>query len=565
VTRTGGTAPFTVNFAIADGTATAGSDYVAASGTLSFASGANTQTITVTVNGNTVFEPNETFFVNLSGATNGANVSDPQGQGTIVNDDAAPPSDDFADSFTDVTAPFGQASVGGTTTGNLEAIADRDWFRVTLAAGTTVSVELLGADTGNGTLIDPLVRIYNSTGAPIAEDDDGGTGFNSQLSYVVPVSGTYYIAAGAYSDGYLGTYTVRVTAGAGDDYADSFTDTTSPFGRVNVGSSTTGNLEAAGDRDWLRVTLTAGLAFTINLEGFDTNAGTLSDPYLRLYNTAGTFLREDDDSGGGLNSQLTFTPTTSGTYYIAAGAFNDGYAGTYRVSVGTSTPASDDFRDSLTDTTAPLGQIAVNGTSTGNLEIAGDRDWFQIQLTAGNRYFIDLKGQETGVGTLADPYLRVRNSSGALVAENDDISAGVIRDSRLSFTATTTGTYYLETGAFDDDYVGTYRLSVGGAIPATGPSQDFNGDGFSDFLWQNNDGTPVVWLMDGLTPVGGAAFFNPGAAWHVIDGGDFNGDGKADILWQNNDGTPVVWLMDGLNAIGGAAFNNPGADWHLIG
>ena len=71
--------------------------------------------------------------------------------------------------------------------------------------------------------------------------------------------------------------------------------------------------------------------------------------------------------------------------------------------------------------------------------------------------------------------------------------------------------------------------------------------------------------MDGLTPVGGAAFFNPGAAWHVIDGGDFNGDGKADILWQNNDGTPVVWLMDGLNAIGGAAFNNPGADWHLIG
>ena len=93
VTRSGGNAAFAVNYATANGTATAGSDYVATSGTLNFGANVNSQTISVTINGDTTFEGNETFFVNLSGATNGAIISDSQGQGTIVNDDAAPQPD----------------------------------------------------------------------------------------------------------------------------------------------------------------------------------------------------------------------------------------------------------------------------------------------------------------------------------------------------------------------------------------------------------------------------------------------------------------------------------------
>ncbi|MCP9934861.1 cadherin-like domain-containing protein [Cyanobium sp. Candia 9D4] len=80
-----------VNFATADGTATAGSDYLAASGTLNFAgTTGETQTISVTINGDTAFEPNESFFLNLSAPTNGVTLLDGQGIGTITNDDAAP-------------------------------------------------------------------------------------------------------------------------------------------------------------------------------------------------------------------------------------------------------------------------------------------------------------------------------------------------------------------------------------------------------------------------------------------------------------------------------------------
>jgi len=76
-----------VNYATADGTATtANKDYVAASGTLFFAAGQTSQTITVMVVGNTKKEANETFFVNLSGINN-ALLADAQGIGTILNDD----------------------------------------------------------------------------------------------------------------------------------------------------------------------------------------------------------------------------------------------------------------------------------------------------------------------------------------------------------------------------------------------------------------------------------------------------------------------------------------------
>jgi hypothetical protein len=78
----------TVNYTTADGTATAGSDYIANSGTLSFAPGDLSKTITVLVNGDTTVEPDETFFVNLRGATN-ATIAVGTGTGTILNDDSS--------------------------------------------------------------------------------------------------------------------------------------------------------------------------------------------------------------------------------------------------------------------------------------------------------------------------------------------------------------------------------------------------------------------------------------------------------------------------------------------
>jgi len=131
----------TVDYATADGTATAGSDYLSASGKLTFLPGTSAQTVAVKVVGDTVFEPNETFFLNLTLPTN-ATLARSQAKATIFNDDSSVPL---------VLKPDGLA-VG------------KDGPRVFQAS------ELLGNDTGA-----PPLRIqgFDTTGTKGTVKDNG--------------------------------------------------------------------------------------------------------------------------------------------------------------------------------------------------------------------------------------------------------------------------------------------------------------------------------------------------------------------------------------------------------
>lgn len=86
VTKTGATnETFSVNYATANGTATAGSDYTSVNGTLTFFFNETTKTVSVPTLTDTVSEGNETALLNLSAATDGATIADSQGVGTITN------------------------------------------------------------------------------------------------------------------------------------------------------------------------------------------------------------------------------------------------------------------------------------------------------------------------------------------------------------------------------------------------------------------------------------------------------------------------------------------------
>jgi chitinase len=80
------TRPVTVRWSTAKGTARSGSDYVSASGTLTFAAGQTGKTVTVRVKGDRTREATETFHLRLSRPT-GATIADGNALGSIVNDD----------------------------------------------------------------------------------------------------------------------------------------------------------------------------------------------------------------------------------------------------------------------------------------------------------------------------------------------------------------------------------------------------------------------------------------------------------------------------------------------
>jgi hypothetical protein len=79
-------AAVTVNFVTADGYARAPEDYEAKSGSLDFAAGTTSKTITVNVKGDRTREWDEVFYVNLSGAA-GAVIQAGRGTGVVRNDD----------------------------------------------------------------------------------------------------------------------------------------------------------------------------------------------------------------------------------------------------------------------------------------------------------------------------------------------------------------------------------------------------------------------------------------------------------------------------------------------
>ena len=84
-------------------------------------------------------------------------------------------------------------------------------------------------------------------------------------------------------------------------------------------------------------------------------------------------------------------------------------------------------------------------------ELYGDHDWFPITLEAGATYQFDQAGP-------SDAFLYLRDSSGNQITY--DVQSGGNNDARIIYTATESGTYYLDAAAYVDAFTGTYEVSA---------------------------------------------------------------------------------------------------------
>lgn len=387
-----------------------------------------------------------------------------------------------------------------TFTGAIDFVGDTDFFTSTLLAGVQYYIDLEGSPTGRGTLTDSFLTLRNSGGGLITSNDDSGVGLNSRIIYTPLVTATYQYETAAFGSA-TGSYTLHVEA---DDFRSEYSlDAIGSYGSIAANSSTTGTVNYApsgsypGDQDWFQTTLTAGHQYYIDLVG-----GTLSDTVVELRNSTGGLITSNDDGGAGLYSRIIYTAATTGTYYVVARGFGSN-TGTYTVGVH-----EDDFRNEYSDAIGTYGTIPQPGSATGTVNYSGDQDWFQTTLTAGHQYYIDLVG-----GSLSDTVVALYNSSGTFITSDDDGGSGL--NSRIIYTATTTGTYYVSARGFgsntgtytayvrEDDYRNEVSDAIGtyGTIVPTGSATgtiNYNGD-YDLFSVAVTAGTQYVFDLEGAS------------------------------------------------------------------
>ncbi len=287
-----------VNYATADGTATQPADYTSTSGTLTFTPGQTARTITVPVIGETVPEANETFFINLSGATN-ATISDNQGLGTITNDDVPV-------TVNPATLPNGTVATTYSQTVTASGGTGSYSFAVSagaLPAGLTLTPAgvLSGTPTAGGT--------FNFT--ITATDSSAFPGpFAGSRAYTVAISApTIVLSATTLAGGTLGSpYSAAITAASGG---------TAPYSYVVTAGALPGSLSLNPSTGAITGTPSALGTFNFTIAATDSSTGT--GPYAQTQSYAITVIAVPPGvptigaaTPGNGQATIAFTPPVSG-------------------------------------------------------------------------------------------------------------------------------------------------------------------------------------------------------------------------------------------------------------
>ncbi|MDQ1642555.1 MAG: large repetitive protein [Actinomycetota bacterium] len=450
ITRTGSTTgTSTVSYATANGTATAGSDYTAVGPTtLTFAAGETTKSVTVSVLGDAVVEPNETFSLLLSSPA-GATVSDGTGVATITNDDTAPPTTGPAYAqVNDVRVMEGNSGVSLAT------------FTVTRSGNTTGTSSLKYATSSGSALGGSDFAMVPSTTMAFAAGEtaksvtvsvlrdtvpEGDETFTLGLSSPVGVTLSDAVGTGTIANddapAYLSVRDVTTTEGNSGTHVVNFTITRS--GNTTVPATVkyaTSSATATAPADYTAVPLTT-LTFAVgettktvavSVVG-DTTAEANESFRLSLSSPVGAAMSDNISTATIANDDGTATPGPATWLAISDGSRSEGNSGTaletftvirygnttgtssvkYATSNGTAVSGSDYTAVPWTLITFAAGQTST----TVSVSVLGDTvpeatEVFNVGLSAVTGAVL---ADSAGIGTIvnddAPTYLRVNDLS----------------------------------------------------------------------------------------------------------------------------------------------------------
>ena len=370
-------------------------------------------------------------------------------------------SNDSIAAATAVTLSSTTASFTALVGDGAAGAADVDLFAIRIAAGTTLTVDINARSLGTPSTLDSYVRIFDASGRQVAANDDSGGSLDSFLAFAPATTGTYYVGVSSYGNA---AYDPR-TAGSGSagqttgTYAVVFTVAAAPL-TVDVVDVTPDPRSTAVDA--------ITIVFNRSVTGFDTadlrlvRGGT-------AVSLAGAALASSDGSTTWTLSGMAAATGSAGTYTLTLNASGSGIvdAGGRLLSASasdtwtTSPIASVDAGDTIATAVAVpqvLGEVRFSGRIGDGRFTGRDVDLYAVTLVAGQTLVVDVDARSLAGGSTLDSYLRVFDSARRQVAVNDDAAGS--RDSYLSFTAVTGGTYFVGVSGYGNT---AYNPAVAGS------------------------------------------------------------------------------------------------------
>ena len=317
--------------------------------------------------------------------------------------------------------------------GVLESAADRDWYRVTLTAGLDYGFRLTGDGSGSSLAGGDLI-LRDGTGNQLASDYTYSGPTDSAFSWSATTTGSHYLDVSA---GGAGTY---VLTGV---FTDSVARNAGTTATLAARGSVTGTMDVAGDADWYKVSLTAGLDYGFRLTG-DGSGSALAGGDLILRDATGNQLASDYTYSGPTNSSVSHAATATGSYLLAVSAGND--TGGFSLSwLG---------NDTILRNSTTTASLTAKAALTSAIDVAGDSDWVRVSLKKDLDYGFHLTGDGSS-GAVQGGDLVLRSADGTAVASAYDYGGDT--NTLLGYAAAASGTYFVDVSA--GSATGTYRLA----------------------------------------------------------------------------------------------------------
>jgi subtilisin family serine protease len=401
------------------------------------------------------------------------------------------PSDTLATAIV-VPPASGRVALEGTIGDGPAAIRDVDLYRVSLAAGQGLTVDIDAKKLPGGSTLDSFVRIFSATGRQLASSDDDGVTTDSFTRFTAPVAGDYMVAVSGFGNGsYSPTAIGSGAVGSVGDYqlaltlspvaaalAADIVDVTPDPRAIAVGSIVVSFNRAVSGFDVADLTLTRdGVAVPL--------AGASLTPALdrKTWTLFGAPLEQATHASGGYRLELVASGSgivdTSGIP-LATNAVDEWQTA---LPPPPPTPPSTDIGDTLATATAlsPAPTTVVEGSIGDGLNKSRDVDLYRIVVAAGQTLTLDVDARSLTPTSTLDSVVRLFDANGRLVASNDNDtrSGSASRDSFLTWTAAAGGTFFVGLSGFGNaaydprtvtadrraGSTGRYRLTVSLAGP----------------------------------------------------------------------------------------------------